>query len=60
MYVFFQNEIDANEQPTDSLPTNWSQDVSYELRYVRDKKLFLLNGFKAGDGLILNLYVTIS
>lgn len=53
----FQSKIDENEQPTDFLPTNWSKDATYKLRYVRDKDLFLLNGLKAGDSLILNFYV---
>jgi len=51
-----ENEIDENEQPTDFLPTNWSQDVTYKLRYVRDKNLFLLNGVRAGDSFIFNFY----
>lgn len=52
--------MDDDEKPSDSLPTNWSDDyITYKLRYVCDKKLFLLSGFKVGDSLIFNFYVSI-
>lgn len=53
-----ENEIAENEQPTDVLPENWSQNVtSYYMRYTRNKTLFLLNGIKAGDNsIIFNFY----
>ncbi|XP_025416285.1 proteasome inhibitor PI31 subunit isoform X2 [Sipha flava] len=51
-----ENGIDENEEPTFKLPLNWSQNTTYKFRYMRDSKLYLLNGVKAGDGLILNFY----
>lgn len=49
--------IDENEKPTDFLPTNWSEDETYKLRYVHQNNLFILNGVKAGDSFIINFYV---
>jgi len=55
--VYFQNTIDENAQPSDILPTNWSQNETYKLQYMYDKELILLNAANAGDSLLLNLYV---
>ncbi|XP_025200140.1 proteasome inhibitor PI31 subunit [Melanaphis sacchari] len=51
-----ETTIDENVQPSDILPTNWSQNETYKLQYMRDKELFLLNAVKAADSLVLNLY----
>lgn len=51
-----ESKIDENEQPTDILPTNWSQNETYKFHYLRSKELFLLNGVKAGDSFIFNFY----
>ncbi|XP_022175149.1 proteasome inhibitor PI31 subunit [Myzus persicae] len=51
------NEDKANEaQPTDILPTNWSQNEMHKLHYKRDNELFLLSGVKACDSFIFNFY----
>ncbi|XP_026805847.1 proteasome inhibitor PI31 subunit [Rhopalosiphum maidis] len=47
---------DKNVQPSDILPTNWSQNETYKLQYIRDKELFLLTAVKAAESLVLNLY----
>jgi len=57
MYVYFQVTEDKNVQPSDILPTNWSQNETYKLQYIRDKELFLLTAVKAAESLVLNLYV---
>ncbi|XP_050424857.1 proteasome inhibitor PI31 subunit-like isoform X2 [Adelges cooleyi] len=51
-----ENGIDDDDQPSDILPENWSHGETYKLRYTRDKKLFILNGVKAGESLIFNFY----
>ncbi|XP_050444052.1 proteasome inhibitor PI31 subunit-like [Adelges cooleyi] len=51
-----ENVMDRDERPSDILPENWSRGESYKLRYTRENKLFILNGVKAGDGVIYNLY----
>ncbi|VVC44255.1 PI31 proteasome regulator, N-terminal [Cinara cedri] len=51
-----ESKIDENEEATDNLPPNWSQNITYKFRYIRNKQLFLLNGIKTGDILIFNFY----
>lgn len=51
-----KNTIDENAQPSDILPTDWSQNETYKLQYMYDKELILLNAANAGDSLLLNLY----
>lgn len=56
MCIHFQDKVNE-EQPTDILPANWSQNEMYKLHYKRDKELFLLSGVKACDSFIFNFYV---
>ncbi|XP_015372621.1 PREDICTED: proteasome inhibitor PI31 subunit [Diuraphis noxia] len=55
------NEDKVNEeQPTDILPANWSQNEMYKLHYKRDNELYLLSGVKACDSFIFNFYNVIT
>ncbi|ALC40733.1 PI31 [Drosophila busckii] len=48
--------LPEDEQGSELMPDNWNGDCSkYSLRYVHDKKLYLLLGHITEDALILNL-----
>lgn len=40
------------------LPEGWSKEFHYALRYIKDKKLYILHGIKSDEDLLLNLLRT--
>lgn len=41
------------------MPDGWQDQDNYELRYAKDKKLYILMGIKLDDLLILNFVVSL-
>ncbi|XP_076661453.1 proteasome inhibitor 31 kDa [Halictus rubicundus] len=46
------------EKGSELLPEGWSKEFHYALRYIRDKKLYILHGIKSDEDLLLNLLST--
>ncbi|XP_033339324.1 proteasome inhibitor 31 kDa [Megalopta genalis] len=46
------------EKGSELLPAEWSKESYYALRYVKDKKLYILHGIKSDEDLLLNLLRT--
>ncbi|XP_078038387.1 proteasome inhibitor 31 kDa [Augochlora pura] len=46
------------EKGSELLPPEWSKESYYALRYVKDKKLYILHGIKSDEDLLLNLLRT--
>ncbi|XP_076280769.1 proteasome inhibitor 31 kDa [Lasioglossum baleicum] len=54
----YSKSYDVTEKGSELLPEGWSKEFHYALRYVKDKKLYILHGIKSDEDLLLNLLRT--
>lgn len=54
-----QKAYQPDEVGTELLPDQWNKGPNFSLRYIRDGKLFILNGTKSDEDFLLNLLVNI-
>lgn len=54
----YSKSYDETEKGSELLPEGWSKESHYALRYVKDKKLYILHGIKSDEDLLLNLLRT--
>lgn len=54
----YSKSYNETEKGSELLPEGWSTEFHYALRYIKDKKLYILHGIKSDEDLLLNLLRT--